>query len=221
MQRILFPLLLIASLIIGGSVQAQKKSKKEDPAKYGMDDDYKLPKGLKLGSDLPEFTTSTSSGTEINSEDLIKEGPAVILFFRGNWCPVCSKYLSNLNDSLQQITSLGAKVYAISPQNKVANETAANKAKGNIIFLNDENAQIMKAFDVDFKVSEKYDQKIKMFLNTDIAEFNGMENALLPVPATFVFDQSGELVFRHFNFNYNRRAHTKEIINAIKNIKTN
>ena len=62
------------------------------------------PEGLFINSKAPDFKVKDQSGVEINLKELRKKGPVVILFYRGNWCPYCSKELTRFQDSLQLIT---------------------------------------------------------------------------------------------------------------------
>ena len=76
----------------------------------------------------------------------------------------------------------------------------------------DKDESLMQAFDVDFEVTNGYHKKIKTFLFADIAKNNNKETAKLPVPATFIIDQSGTISYRQFDLNYKNRASIKEIV---------
>src|SRR5262245_50362172 len=71
------------------------------------------PEGLFINSKAPDFKGVDQSGTELNLKDLRKLGPVVLVFYRGYWCPYCSKYLKTLEDSLQLVKEKGAQVVAI------------------------------------------------------------------------------------------------------------
>ena len=76
--------------------------------------------------------------------------------------------------------------------------------------------KIMQDFDVLFKVTKKYQGKIKTFLFTDIAKNNNQDEAQLPVPATYIIDQKGMVKWRHFDYDYTKRASAKDIIKALQ-----
>ena len=48
--------------------------------------------------------------------DLLTNGPVVVTFYRGEWCPYCNLQLRALQEALPEITSTGATLVAISPQ---------------------------------------------------------------------------------------------------------
>jgi len=70
------------------------------------------PEGLKIGDTAPNFTSKDQDGKSIALKDMLKKGPVVILFYRGQWCPYCNKELSRLQDSLQFIIDKGATLIA-------------------------------------------------------------------------------------------------------------
>lgn len=212
--------ILFTLLIAVPSFAQKKKKEKEDPSVFGVDSSYELPKGIKEGKEAPSFTAYTFEGEAITLKDLIAEGPVVVLFYRGEWCPVCNKFLSNLSDSLAFIESAGAKVVAISPQQPAAMEKTQIKSETKVQLLEDRKGKIMEAFDVEFKVTEAYDNKIQLFLNANIAETNMMEEAMLPVPATFIIDRDGVVRFKHLDLNYRVRASALDIKKALDNLET-
>ena len=50
------------------------------------------------------------------SEDLLRSGPLVIVFYRGRWCAYCNAQLAALQEIHSQIAEAGASLVAISPQ---------------------------------------------------------------------------------------------------------
>ena len=71
---------------------------------------------LAVGSMAPVFTAKDAGGHEVNLQKLLKKGPVVLYFYRGQWCPYCNKQLSQLQDSLAQLTAKGAQVVVVSPE---------------------------------------------------------------------------------------------------------
>ncbi len=71
------------------------------------DEQRQQPGGLNVGDIAPDFTAKGINNSEINLAAKLKEGPVVLMFYRGQWCPVCNRHLSNLQDSLKFITEKG------------------------------------------------------------------------------------------------------------------
>jgi len=70
---------------------------------------------LGVGNKLPEFSLRDSAGNEVGSDDL-SGSPAVLLFYRGNWCPLCMAQIREMVSRYQEMEDLGIKVVLISPQ---------------------------------------------------------------------------------------------------------
>lgn len=202
---------LITAFILSVTLLAQETN----PSKYGMDTSITLPIGIPLNSNAPIINTKSISGIDINTAELIKKGPVVILFYRGEWCPVCNRYLSELNESLPQIKAKGATVLVISPESNLNAKKTSENTKSDFIFISDSSLEICKSFDVLFDVTQKYQDRILKYLNTDIAENNNQKNAQLPVPATFIIDTNGKIIYKQFDYNYKNRASAEDILNAL------
>lgn len=200
--NILFILLIISNLSIAQTT---------DFTKFGIAD-KNPPKGLSIGEKAPLFIAKDYQGNKIELEKFIKKSPVVLIFYRGNWCPVCSKYLKNYTDSMKMITNKGAVVLFITPETAEGAKKTVKKTKLPYTIVIDANQQIMKDYDVLFQVTEKYNKKIKTLLFADIAKNNQEETAHLPVPATFIIDKTGSIIWRQFDPNYKNRASTKDIL---------
>lgn len=202
-------------LLIFASVGIGKAYSQTDLLKYGIDDNQHIPKGLNVGDKAPIIYETAVNGDKINTAELIGEQEVVVLFYRGEWCPVCNKYLSNLSDSLAMIESK-AKVLVIGPEVIDKAKEVSEQQKEMFTIISDTKELYLKGFDVSFYVSDKYQKKIQTFLHTSIAENNDQDYARLPVPATFVIGKDGIIKYKHFDYDYKVRASAKEILRALE-----
>ena len=192
---------MLASL----AVTAQNKL----PERYGMSANDSLPKGLSVDSLAPEFRAISIEGDTLNSKDLLKKGPVVLLFYRGQWCGVCIRYLSNLTDSMEHLTKAGATVVAVGPELiDKANKTKEKTAAGFHI-VSDTSQKIMRDYDVLFTVTEGYSKMILAGKQVSIAKSNGHDKPQIPVPATYVIGTDGIIKLVHFDYNFRYRATVK------------
>lgn len=95
-------------------------------------------KGLSVGAKAPMFSATDADGKKYKLKSDLKKGPVVVLFYRGQWCPVCNRYLSRLQDSLQQIYSKGATVIAISPEKPELLGKTREKTKASFTLLHEQ-----------------------------------------------------------------------------------
>jgi peroxiredoxin len=172
------------------------------------------PEGLFLNSKAPDFKGKDQNGNDIRLKDLIKKGKVVLVFYRGEWCPYCNKYLQRLEDSLQLVKDKGATLIAITPEQPGSIAKTIEKTKAAFSILHDENLKIMKAYEVEFEVPEN---TLKRYRNGGIKldEVNGKNGNYLPVPATYVIDKDGAVVYRFFNPDYKKRPSVKEILDHL------
>lgn len=172
------------------------------------------PEGLFLNSKAPDFKAKDQNGNDMRLKDLLKKGKVVLVFYRGNWCPYCNRYLKQLEDSLAAIKDKGATLVAVTAElpeniNKTIEKTGAEYP---ILF--DEDLKIMKAYDVEFEVPAN---TLTRYRNTGIKldEINGRNGNFLPIPATYVIDKDQTVVYRFFNSDYKKRAPIDEILKAV------
>ena len=202
--------IVMATLILSSGFLIAQKS----PEKLGMQN-KDLPKGIEEGSKVANFTGKNLQGENFELSQALEKGAVVVYFYRGEWCPLCTRYFANLMDSLSLITDKGATFLAVSPEGNAALKQTAEKAPKGLTLVSDVDGSIMKMFDVDFYVTEDYQKKVKTMLHTSIAEANQQKEAVLPVPATYVLGKDGTVIYRYFDYNYKKRAPVSAIINAL------
>lgn len=195
---ILFALVLTAVTL----VSQEKKSAKELT-------------GLNIGSMAPSFMAQTNSGDSFNLKDALQNGPVVIIFYRGFWCPVCNKHLKSIQDSLQQISKMGAQVIGVSPEKPTYLNMMAKETGAEFKLLYDEDYKISDAFDVTFTPSKTTRTIYNVALGAKLKETHSDDSERLPIPATFIIGQNGKILWRHFDPDYKERASVKEILDHL------
>ena len=170
------------------------------------------PQGLNIGDKAPLFEAVTHDNESFVLAESLKKGPVVVLFYRGQWCPICNRHLSNLQDSLDLIRTAGATVVAISPEKPELMKKTAKKTKAEFTLVFDDGYKICNAFDVTFTPDKATKKKYNTFLGADLENAHSDESTRLPVPATFIINQDSEIVWRHFDPNYKNRATASQIL---------
>ena len=171
--------------------------------------------GLKPGMRAPVFTAKDNTGKTLNLEALLKSNKAVVLFFyRGQWCPYCNKQIQHLQDSLQLLTGKGAYIIGVTPETGENINKTIDKTHASFSIIQDKGYQIMKAYGVNYKLDDETFEKYKKY-GLDLENNNGNKDHVLPVPATYVIDHTGKIVFVHFDKDYTRRPSVSSIAKAI------
>jgi peroxiredoxin len=172
------------------------------------------PEGLFIDSKAPDFRAKDQNGVEIRLKDQVKKGKVVLVFYRGQWCPYCNKFLSRLEDSLLLIKEKGATLIAVSPEKPENVTKTVEKTKAEYSILHDEGLKIMKAYDVEFELQENM---ITRYRNAgiDVEKNNGTNGKYLPVPAVYVIDEESTVIYRFFEQDYKKRPTVAEILQKL------
>jgi len=171
--------------------------------------------GLKVGDKVKDFSSVDQNGNKIQLSELLKNGKVVIVFYRGQWCPVCMPHLKKLQDSLNEIENKGATVLLITPEKQENIQKTFLKTSITIPVIYDKNYKIMEDFDVAFLPSKVLRIMYNTLLRANLKKAQSDDSQTLPVPATYVIEQDGTIKWRHFDRNYAKRASTKDILNQL------
>jgi peroxiredoxin len=167
--------------------------------------------GLKVGDKAPDFTAINQAGEKIMLNKLLEKGDVVLVFYRGQWCPYCNKYISKLNDSLASISAKGATVVTVTPETEENVLKTVKKTNASFSIISDKDLVIMKSYKVSFAVDEKTIEKYKGY-GIDFEKANGKNGANLPVPATYIIGKNGMIKYSFFNPDYSKRASVNDIL---------
>jgi peroxiredoxin len=159
---------------------------------------------LKADAKAPLFTLPDGSGAEVSLKEVLTDGPALVFFYRGNWCPLCQKYMKDLADKMPEIEKLGATVIAISPQLQKYSAESAEKYNKAYHVLSDEKLEVAKQFGLDFAIDADT-QKLYKGYNIDLAIFNGDDSWEMNVPGYFIINQGGVITWAYANEDYKVR----------------
>ncbi|PCJ80959.1 MAG: alkyl hydroperoxide reductase [Bacteroidetes bacterium] len=173
------------------------------------------PLGIQVGEKAPMFEAITLSGEPFNLKEATSSGPVVVVFYRGQWCPICNKHLSNLQDSLSLILDLGAQVVAISPERPELLHETADLTGAEFTLVYDEGYKISDAYGVTFTPNRFKKFIYNTFMRASLRSAHSDDTQRLPVPATYVINKSGQIIWRQFDTDYYNRSSVKEIINAL------
>lgn len=172
------------------------------------------PNGLNLNDKAPDFTATDNNGKKINLKKELKKGSVVLVFYRGQWCPYCNKELKQIEDSIGFIKAKGATLLAITPELPENISKTIDKTKASYPVLFDDGLKIMNAYKVAFKVDDKTIEKYKGY-GIEFDKANGSNGANLPVPAVYVVNKKGKVVYKFFDIDYRKRSSIKDILDHL------
>lgn len=173
------------------------------------------PEGLFINSKAKDFKAKDQNGNEIRLRDLVKKGNVVLVFYRGQWCPYCNKFLKKLEDSLSSLKEKGATLVAVTPEIPENITKTIEKTSAEYPILYDEDMKIMKAYEVEYEVPVN---TLKRYQNTGInlEENNGKNGNYLPIPAVYIINKDLTITYRFFDSDYRKRPTIAELLKNIK-----
>ena len=155
-------------------------------------------------------------GETVLLSDLWKDGPVILMWYRGGWCPYCNIQLRAMQQSLDQIEDAGARLVVLTPElPEKAKETAAN-AGIDMVALHDRNNELAQGYGIRFDLPEPivpiYRDKLKL------PSYNGSDAMQLPLAATYVINTSGEITYAFLDADYKKRAEPSEVVDAVRSL---
>lgn len=175
--------------------------------------------GLKVGDTAPDFTLGNADGKKISLSSKLKEGPVVLIFYRGAWCPYCNIQLHALQETLPAFKKHGAQLVAVTPQTPDKSAEQVKKDKYPFEILSDLDYKVAKNYKLYFDVPMNLHEFYKKKFGLDIEVYNGKGRLGLPVPGTYVINKEGKIVAVHAELDYKQRMEPAAILQVLKSIK--
>lgn len=169
----------------------------------------------KLNDRMPLFGLPNSMGLYVDFGDRLGNGPIVLNFMRGGWCPYCAAELRAWNDAMPRLEAAGGEFIAICGEiGGLAEETRCTLAPDSTM-LCDVDHGVTMALGLAFPISAEM-HKAYADDGLDLSEIYGDSGWLLPIPATFVVDRGGFVRFAHVDPDFRRRADPATVVAVIQ-----
>ena len=168
-------------------------------------------KALKAGAGFPSLTLTDQLGRQIDIATLAAEQTIVVLFYRGGWCPYCNLELRAYQKALPEITRLGARLIAVTPETPDNALSTAEKNDLAFTVLSDDHGRLADALGIRFELSDA----VKAYFVSaghDLPARNGDDKWSLPMPATYVVEKGGRIALAFVDPDYRTRLDPGEAI---------
>ena len=170
---------------------------------------------LPLGAKAPDFELADGDGKTFRSADALSRGRLVVSFYRGRWCPYCVAELETLRDVLPQVQDAGASLVAISPQTAKQSYFTADQHQLRFPVLSDPGNRVARQFGLVYRLPQELEQLYRsIFINLPLA--NGDESWELPLPASYVLERDGTVLFAFADPDHMRRAEPAELVERLR-----
>jgi len=171
---------------------------------------------VSVGAKGPQFELPDHDGKLVSSSDLLAKGRLVLCFIRGRWCPFCVGQMEAMNLIVQQIEHAGATFVAISPQTVKQSFFMHDQHKLRFPLLSDVHNDVARQFMLTYRVPAAQEAVYRRaFVNLPFT--NGDDSWELPIPATYILDRDGTVLYASANEDYTERPEPAEIVRVLQN----
>jgi peroxiredoxin len=169
---------------------------------------------LPAGAKAPQFEMPDHDGKTVRSSDLLAQGRLVICFIRGRWCPFCVGQMEAMNLIVPHIEEAGAALVAISPQTVKQSYFMHDQHKLRFPLLSDAHNTLARQFRLTYRVPSQQEAVYRRaFVNLPFT--NGDDSWELPIPATYIIDRDGTVLYANANEDYTERPEPMEVLHQL------
>ena len=169
---------------------------------------------LPVGARVPDFELQDHDGKPTRSSDLLAKGRLVLCFIRGRWCPFCVGQMEAMNLIVPRIEQSGATFAAISPQTVKQSYFMHDQHKLRFPLLSDAGNELARQFGLTYRIPAPQEGIYRRaFVNLPLA--NGDDSWVLPIPATYILDRDGMILYASANEDYADRPEPVELLNSL------
>jgi peroxiredoxin len=172
---------------------------------------------LPVGAKVPDFQLQDHDGKTVSSSELLAKGLLVLCFIRGRWCPFCVGQMEAMNLVLPEIEHADATFVAISPQTVQQSFFMRDQHKLRFPLLSDPNNKVARQFGLTYRIPDEQRAVYqRAFVNLPFV--NGDDSWELPVPATYIIDRDGSVLYAYANEDYTERPEPEDIVQFLQTL---
>jgi peroxiredoxin len=172
-----------------------------------------LGRALQEGDRAPNFRLPMAQGGNLELDTLLKAGPVVLMFYRGQWCPYCNLELRAYQQALPRLQAQGASLVAISPQTPDNSLSTTEKNDLSFPVLSDSGLHVSRAYGLAFDLPTELVELYQRRWGNDLVKWNGSEGGWsLPIPATYVIGRDARILLAHVDPDYRERLDPESVL---------
>src|SRR5579863_5187325 len=170
---------------------------------------------LPVGAKAPAFKLSDHDGKTFSSSDSLAKGRLVLCFIRGRWCPFCVGQMEAMNLIGPEIEQAGGMLIAISPQTVKQSFFMHDQHKLRFPLLSDAGNHVARQFGLSYRVPD-FQAAVYRRAFVNLPFTNGDESWELPIPATYILDRDGTVLYASANEDYTERPEPEDILRVLR-----
>jgi peroxiredoxin len=157
---------------------------------------------LEIGKKLPDFVLKNVDGHTVSAQQIGSEA-SLIMFYRGNWCPLCMAQIKEVAGQYKELEKRGIKIYMVSPQSQDHTESLSKRFDVNMEFLIDEESRVAESLQI------KAPNGLPMGLQA-----LGYDSDTV-MPTVVMTDSDGNIIFADLTDNYRVRPEPEDFLKVL------
>ena len=176
-------------------------------------------RSLLVGETAPNFTLLDQHQRSVTLYELLNEGPIVLKFYRGGWCPYCNQELRALHHARPTIEYGGARLIAITPESpkNIARTVRKNALDYQVLY--DTNSEVARSFGIAVNLSE-YMRAFYRSLGLNLSLRHADVIVRLPLPATYLIHTNYTVQYAFVDEDYTQRVKIAEVATALQQVQS-
>lgn len=157
---------------------------------------------LAAGRELPALQFEDTDGQVLSTQEFVQK-PALWMFYRGNWCPLCMAQIREVAAQYRTLAARGVSVHLISPQPQDHSRDLAKRFDAPMRFLTDRDNQAAAKLGILAAGGLPMGMQVLGY-DSDV-----------PMPTVFITAAGGRIVYSDLTDNYRIRPEPAEFIAAL------
>ncbi len=200
-------LLTVLSFLLSSGISAQALP--DSPTKVNP---------ILINSTIPDVSLKNIEGEDVKLRELAAQQPTMIVFYRGGWCPYCTRHMAELQQIEEEIIEMGYQILAISVDRPEVLKETLTDVELTYSLLSDSPADALKGFGVAYVLDSKTVERYKS-VGIDLEKDSGYDHHILPAPAVFIIDTEGTVKFQYVNPDHRERINGDILLAAANAFK--
>jgi peroxiredoxin len=169
---------------------------------------------IEVGDRLPSAELRDIDDRVVALADVLGGSPAVLVFYRGAWCPYCNIALKHYDETLApELRGAGIELVAISPQTPDGSRAAVANGELGFTVLSDPGNLLAARLGIVTAPSAAA-QEAHTALGFAVKDSNADDSPAIPFPTVLVVDADGVVRFVDIHVDYTTRTETADILAA-------
>ncbi|PIB37442.1 peroxiredoxin [Reichenbachiella sp. 5M10] len=196
---------------------SDEKKKMSAAGLASIQNDRITEKALQVGDTAINFVLPNATGQSVTLYDELKNGPVILMWYRGGWCPYCNLTLRHMQESLPEFRKQGANLLAVSPQLPDSSITTQEKNELEFEVLSDVDNKVAHQYKVVYTLTDELSNKYENGFG--LSDYNGNTKGELPLAVTYIIGQDKVIKYAFLDADYRNRAEPQDLIQVLENLK--